>query len=122
MTYDYVVTRAYKACGQECGNFTKSSSTTSGFPEADVEATKYVVASFEALTLQSFRDSLRNRAGEFTKYQMLGELFYPKALICTGTDFYPPQTKPLEFYRDAHLSRIEFIVPNQMIKRTGKTK
>ena len=94
------------------------------YPQPDPAETDRVVQAMDGYFLQNINHEGGNVADEYkgNAYGILERLYHRTALVCTGRDFYTPITRSLTMMRGIDLTRMEFIVPNPMSKRSGKTQ
>lgn len=98
-------------------------SVASSWPDPNVTKVEDLVASYPTFNVQTLRGHASNQIASYgSSYSMIEKLFYPKALVCAGEDFFPAVTRSLENYRAVDPKKFQFIVANPMAKRSGKTK
>jgi hypothetical protein len=109
--------------GGQTGSSGIAYASASRWPKAEPSETERIVAQSD-FSVTVLRRQSDNRAPdfEFAPYDLLERLYYPKALVCIGSDFYTDITQPLEKWKDKDLFKREFIVPSPMTKRSGKTQ
>jgi len=118
-------TTVERAIANAWGNVSGVFQSSAQWPEPNVAEVERVVAAYPRVTLNTLRQSPRNRASTYTQAQIIEAITYPKQLVCAGLSFDTPMVFPIETIlgkRSDLLTKWEFIVANPMTKRSGRTK
>jgi hypothetical protein len=118
-------TTVERAIANAFGNTSGVFQSGSAWPEPDVAEVERIVAAYPRVTLNTLRQSPRNRTSTYTQAQIIEAITYPKQLVCAGLSFDTPMVWPVETILDKRsdlLPKWEFIVANPMTKRSGRTK
>jgi hypothetical protein len=114
------ITRAYGA--PVSGN--TGAHGASSWPKPDVSQVERLVAEYPEFNVEVMRGHELNRAGMYAEnlYGILEKLFFPKSLLCIGTDTFSPMAISLDRLKRRNPQMFQFIVPSPMTKRSGKNQ
>lgn len=81
-----------------------------------------VVALYPGIGLEYLRTTTTNEVSDYSQAEIIRSLYFPKALVCWGIGEDDPGTnEPIESLLERDLSQLEYILPNPMRKRSGRS-
>jgi hypothetical protein len=93
------------------------------WPKPDAGKVRQLVEEYPTFDVEALRQHSSNQINGYgMPYSVLERLFYPKALVCAGTEFDKAETRSLESYIPLDRKAFQFVVPNPMSKRSGRSQ